>query len=257
MEPYIISASRREDLPAFRADWFMEKIKKGHVNMFNFFSNSNYEVSFKKVKLAVFWSKYPRPIMKYLDELPFDYYFQYTLNDYCEYEPNVPLLEERIKTFQELSDKIGKERVIWRFDPIIVDNNVSMSDVLRRIQNIGDQIHSYTEKLVFSFIDPYKKLGFEFTEIPDDKKIILAKGILLLNKKWGLKLATCAEAINLDGIEHNKCVDPELIQKLCGKQRWLTGSKDKTQRTECGCMNSSDIGTFKVCGFKCRYCYAS
>lgn len=256
MEPYIISVSRREDIPAHRSEWFSKRVKEGGVRLVNNFSGMVYDVLFKKTKLAVFWTKNPRPMMKYLDDLPFKYYFQYTLNDYPEYEPNVPPLIERIKTFQELSEKIGKEKVIWRFDPIIVDDNISVVDVLRRIQGIGDQIHPYTEKLVFSFIDPYKKLGYEFKEIPDDKKILIAKGILKLNEKWGLKLATCAEVINLDGIEHNKCIDPELIERICGKQRWLTGSKDKSQRLECGCIKSNDIGTFKTCQFKCRYCYA-
>jgi len=255
MNPYIISVSRREDIPAFRSKWFLEKIEKGFVNMTNFYSD--YKVSFDKTKLAVFWSKNPKPLIEHLDKLPFKYYFQFTLNDYCEYELNVPPLIERIETFKELSNKIGKEKVIWRFDPIIVNDELSRADVLRRIKNIGDQLFLYTEKLVFSYIDPYKKLDNKFQEISDDDKIAIAKVLIEFNKVWKLKLSTCAEVINLDGIEHNKCIDPELIQRICGKQRWITNTKDKKQRPACGCMASGDIGSFKMCGHRCTYCYAN
>ena len=254
MDPYIISASRREDIPAFRGDWFMEKVKKGEVNMTSPWSN--YTISFEKTKLAVFWSKNPRPFMKHLDDLPFKYYFQFTLNDYPEYELNVPTLDERIETFKELSKKIGKKRVIWRFDPIIIDNLITEEDLLNRIKKIGDELNSYTEKLVFSYIDPYKKLGVEFKEIPDDIKIRVAEKLIEFNKEWQLDLATCAEVIDLDGIQHNKCIDPELVERICGKQRWITDTKDKNQRPACGCMQSGDVGTFKMCGHRCKYCYA-
>jgi len=254
MNPYVISVSRREDIPAFRSEWFMEKIEKGFVTLTSPWST--YDVSFDKVKLAVFWSKNPQPMIKYLDKLPFKYYFQFTLNGYPEYELKVPPIKERIETFKELSNKIGKEKVIWRFDPIIISDKVSEDILLKRIEKIGNEIHNYTEKLVFSYIDPYKKLGNQFKEIPDDVKVRVAKQIVEFNKNWKLKLATCAEVIKLDEVEHNKCVDPELIERICGKQRWLTDTKDKNQRTECGCSQSTDVGSFKICKHRCLYCYA-
>jgi len=256
MNPYIISVSRREDIPSFRFTWFLEKLKDGKVTLLNNFSGLPYDIHFDKVKLAVFWTKNPKPMMDRLNEIPFKYYFQFTLNDYPEYELKVPPLEERIETFIELSKKIGKKKIIWRYDPIIIDNRISEDDLLSRIKKIGDQLHPYTEKLVFSFVDPYKKLGVEFKEISDDIKIRVAKQLIDFNKKWELELSTCAEIIKLDGIKHNKCIDPDLIREICGKQRWLTETKDKSQRTACGCIQSSDIGTFKVCKHKCLYCYA-
>ena len=188
MHPYVISASRREDLPSFRPEFLMTGIKNGYIDMINPWSS--YKIYFNKVKLAVFWTKNPQPLIKYLDELPFKYYFQYSLNGYPEYELKVPPTIERIQTFKELSDKIGKERVIWRFDPIIITDKVTEDVVLKRIEKIGNELYNYTEKLVFSYIDPYKKLGNEFKEIPDDAKIRVAKQLLEFNKKWNLKLAT-------------------------------------------------------------------
>lgn len=253
MSPYIISASRREDIPAY-PESFLEALKVGKINMKSFYQD--YEISFKRLEFIVFWTKNPQPIMKYLDDIPYKYYFQFTLNDYLEYELNIPSLEERIKTFQNLSNKIGKEKVIWRFDPIIINFDLSVDDIMNRIENIGNLIHSYTEKLVFSYVDPYKKLGNKFMEVKDESKIKIAERIIELNKNWNLELSTCAESIKLNGIKKNKCIDPELIEKICGEQKWISSTKDKNQRLECGCVQSSDVGTFKTCKHSCQYCYA-
>lgn len=254
MTPYIISASRREDIPAFKTSWFLKCIKDGKVDMSNIYQD--YEISFEKAKLIVFWTKNPKPLIPHLKDIPFKYYFQFTLNDYPEYELNVPSLEERIKTFIELSKKIGKKKVIWRFDPIIINDQISFYEIISRIKNIGDQIYPYTEKLVFSFVDPYKKLDNQFIEIDYNNQVKIANELINLNKTWNLDLATCAEGIDIDGISHNKCIDPELITRICGKQRWITETKDITQRSLCGCIKSGDIGSFKSCKHKCEYCYA-
>lgn len=255
MHPYIISASRREDIPAFRIEFLLETIKKGYIDISGFYQD--YTIHFDKTKLIVFWTKNPRPLMKHLDEIPFKYYFQFTLNNYPEYELNVPPLEERIETFIELSKKIGKKCVIWRFDPIIVNDKISENEILSRIENIGNQLYPYTEKLVFSFIDPYKKLKDQFFSLSEKQMMNIGQNLIEMNKKWNLELSTCSEAKDLDGITHNKCIDPVLIERICGKQRWLNDKKDKSQRPDCGCMTSGDIGSFRMCRHQCRYCYAS
>ena len=254
MTPYIISASRREDIPSFKVSWFLERLKEGKVVMSSSFTD--YEISFEKTKLIVFWTKNPQPLMEHLNKIPYKYYFQFTLNDYPEYELNIPSLEKRIKTFKELSDRIGKHRIIWRYDPIIINQKLRSDEILSRIENIGNQLYPYTEKLVFSFIDPYKKLKEQFNEIDNDTQVKIAKKLIELNKNWNLKLSTCAEGLNLEGIEHNKCIDPELVARICGKQKWITNTKDKTQRELCGCISSGDIGSFKSCSHNCVYCYA-
>ena len=252
--PYIISASRREDIPGHsnRIKWFLERLQEGKFSLQGFYQN--YDVTLEKLKLIVFWTKNPQPLLEHLDEIPYEYYFQFSLNHYPEYELNVPSLDKRIQTFKDLSNKIGKEKVIWRFDPIIVNQYVTTEILLKRIEYIGNQLYPYTEKLVFSFIDPYKKLGNLFTEIDIDTKLKIAEELIKFNQNWNLKLATCAEGIELEGIEHNKCIDPELVKRICGEQKWISETKDKNQRLDCGCMTSSDIGSFKQCKHKCSYC---
>ncbi len=163
--PFIISASRSTDIPAFFSKWFFNRLKKGYVTWKNPFNQKIQYVSFDETKVIIFWSKNPKTIIPYLHELnkrDIKYYFQFTLNDYEKenLEPNVPKLESRINTFKELSNLIGKEKVIWRFDPLILSDFISVDNLLAKIENIGNQIFSYTEKLVFSFADigVYKKV---------------------------------------------------------------------------------------------------
>ena len=121
--PVIISASRPTDIPAFYTKWFFNRLAKGYCAWYNPFNQQKMYVSFSKCKVIVFWTKNPKPIIPYLhilDEMGIHYYFQVTLNDYTKegFEPNVPSVEKRIETFKNLSDTIGKEKVIWRFDPL-------------------------------------------------------------------------------------------------------------------------------------------
>jgi hypothetical protein len=180
--PQIVSASRSTDIPAFYGDWFMARLNAGYVKWMSPFGGGPVYVSFAKVRLIVFWSKNPAPFLRHLEPLNqrgISYYFLYTLNDYDTegLEPCVPPCEERIRTFIQLSETIGKGRVVWRFDPLILSDEISVQELLKKIQRIGDRIAPFTKRLVFSFvaIEKYAKVkrnlqrqGFssvrEFTE---------------------------------------------------------------------------------------------
>ena len=228
--PVIVSASRSTDIPTFYADWFVERWKAGYVKWKNPFNGTPLYVSFKETRAVVFWTKNPKPIFKHLDFLDKhvkNYYFQFSLNDYDRegYEGKVPRVESRINTFKELSNRIGKDRVVWRFDPLMLTKGIDVKELLSRLENIGDQLRTYTSKLVFSFADIsiYKKVesnlrkeNIEYIEFAPDTMIEFAQGLNKLNEKWNLELATCAEKFDLNkyGIMHNKCVDDDLMIKL-------------------------------------------
>ena len=163
--PEIISASRSTDIPAFYAKWFFNRLAKGYCAWYNPFNQQKMYISFSKCKVIVFWTKNPKPIIPYLhilDEMGIHYYFQVTLNDYTKegFEPNVPLVGERIDTFKLLSDMVGKEKVIWRFDPLIISPTIGPRELLTRIWHVGNKLKGYTDKLVFSFVDvkAYRKV---------------------------------------------------------------------------------------------------
>ncbi|WAI02529.1 DUF1848 domain-containing protein [Methanogenium organophilum] len=275
--PVIISASRSTDIPACYADWFAERLKRGYLVWMNPFNRRPSYISFDKCRAIVFWTKNAEPMMGYLDDIDargIHYYFQYTVNDYEAegLEPNIPPLDARIENFVNISEKIGKERVIWRFDPIILSDEVTMDDILSRIEAIGSRLHSHTTKLVFSFIDiaAYRKVqtNLEFTgcrELTVAEMKEFGEKISRMNKKWGLDLATCGEPIDLDayGIRRNSCIDGDLLGRLFPDDIPLTeflqnnNKKDKGQRKVCNCIGSKDIGQYNTCMNLCRYCYAN
>ena len=294
--PIIISASRSTDIPAFYSDWLLQRIKEGYVKWKNPFNGVPLYVTFKNSRLIVFWSKNPKPIIKHLDsikEIIPNFYFQYTLNDYDDekLESNVPDLKSRIETFIELSEKIGKDKVIWRFDPLILTNKIGVEELLRKTENIGNQLKNHSDKMVFSFADIklYKKVQsnllknhVNFQEFNERTMIEYASGLQELNRSWNFEIGTCGERIPLEkyGILHNKCVDDDLMIKLFPHDKLLMdflgvkikpptifnsefviektkNNKDKGQREFCGCINSKDIGEYNTCPHLCEYCYAN
>jgi hypothetical protein len=228
--PIIVSASRSTDIPAFYADWFFHRLKVGYSAWTNPFNGVKSYVSYMDTRFIVFWSKNPRPLLQHLDYLKernIGCYIQYTLNDYEKegLERGVPKLSERIDTFKLLVDKLGVGSVIWRFDPLMLTDTIDIDTLLGKIDNIGNQLKGYTEKLVFSYADIaiYRKVklnleknGINSIDWTEDEMRELAGGLTELNQSWGYTLATCGEKIDLKpyGIEHNHCVDDALIIRL-------------------------------------------
>ena len=235
MHPVIVSASRATDIPAFYADWFFYRLRKGYSAWINPFNNKKGYVSYQDTRFIVFWSKNPMPLLEHLDELDkrgIGCYIQYTLNDYEDdgLEKNVRPLTERIDTFKRLVERLGKERVIWRFDPLVLTDKISANALLDKIERIGDQLKGYTEKLVFSFADiaSYRKVKYNlkasninYREWNEPDMVDFAIRLVELNKKWGFTLATCGEKIDLPGVVHNCCIDHDLIIRLAHKDKAL------------------------------------
>ena len=231
--PIIVSASRSTDIPAFYADWFFHRLKVGYSAWTNPFNGVKSYVSYAKTRFIVFWSKNPKPLLQYIDilqERDIGCYIQYTLNDYEKegLERGVPSVDERIETFKQLVDRLGKGSVIWRFDPMILTDKISIDDLLRKVEYIGDRLLGYTEKLVFSFADitEYRKVksnleknGINYQVWAEEEMLIFAQKLSELNKKWNYELATCGEKIDIEqfGIKHNHCVDDDLMIKLAYK----------------------------------------
>ncbi|MDE6197336.1 MAG: DUF1848 domain-containing protein [Muribaculaceae bacterium] len=277
--PLIVSASRATDIPAFYADWFFRRLDKGYVRWRNPFSGQESYVSLGNTRFIVFWSKNPAPLIPYLPKLKargIGCYIHFTLNDYEAegLEPNVPPLAQRIDTFRRLVDALGVGGVVWRFDPLILTDKISVDTLLERIAHIADSLSDWTEKLVFSFadIESYKKVsrnlrlcGINYREWVEESMRMFASRLAAMNlDNWRLRLATCAERIDLSeyGIEHNRCVDPELISRLAPHdatlQNFLYNAKtDSGQRKACGCILSKDIGAYSTCPHSCLYCYAN
>jgi len=286
--PVIISASRSTDIPAFYAKWFFNRLAKGYCTWYNPFNiNQKMYISFEKCRVVVFWTKNPAPIIPYLPELDkrgIHYYFQVTLNDYVKegFEPNVPSVEERVETFKTLSNLIGKEKVIWRFDPLIITPSIGPRELLTRIWNVGNKLKGYTDKLVFSFVDvkAYRKVqnnlvketmfftkeDVENAEANYSQRIEIVEGLKKIQEAWhkegwDIEMATCAEDIDLEayGIEHNRCIDGELMKRIFADDKELIYYLHTLKWPEKDMFgeippipqklkNAKDAGQRKICG---------
>lgn len=269
----IISASRRTDIPAFYAEEFMQAIRAGYFDYSNpYFPSQKKRIPFsaQDIDVIVFWTKNPKPLMKFLPELDqkgYKYYFQFTLNDYPRsIEPCIDPIAERLQTFIDLSKKIGKDKVIWRYDPIIISKITLVEFHVRTIEFIAQQLKNYTNRLVISFVDFYKKAlkSLNSIEAIDVTSVLYAqelRQIAEIVSKQGrinwMEVVTCSEKVDLSnyGIRHGSCIDGALIQKLFNVSK--SCPKDKNQRKECKCVQSLDIGQYNTCKYNCSYCYAS
>lgn len=264
----ILSVSRRTDIPNYYSDWFFKQISRGYLYVRNPMNNhqvSKIDINTNDIDCMVFWTKNPKNMIPRLDELKeYPYYFQFTLTPYGkDIEPGLPAKrEELIDTFITLSDKIGKERVIWRYDPILINNNYTLEYHIATFYEMAEALSGYTEKVVISFIDSYAKIKKNMKELKTkDMETIdiktIAREFGKIAFEHNLDIETCAELIDLDefGIGHGRCIDDNLINRITGTK--LNIGNDKNQRKECGCVQSIDVGAYNTCKNGCKYCYAN
>lgn len=261
----ILSASRRTDIPAFYPEWFMNRIKEGYVlvrNPMNYNQISKIVLSPDIIDSIVFWTKDPKNMMPYLpklDEMGYQYYFQFTLTPYQnDIERNLRDKTEIEDTFLKLSDQIGKERMVWRYDPIILNHQLTIHYHIEQFQRLCNKLHNYVDSVIISFVDLYSKVRTDLIRTVQMEEIEeLCTVIVSIAKDHGLIVKACSEKIDLSsyGIEKASCIDKNLIENLCGSR--LEIHKDNNQRKDCGCIESIDIGAYNTCLNGCIYCYAN
>ena len=262
-----ISASRRTDIPTFYSEWFFNRLRDGFVLARNPVSKhqiSRIVLSPDVVDGIVFWTKNPAPMLEKLDLLQnYMYYFQFTLNAYGrDVETGIPSKDKVIvPAFQRLSDIIGPDRVIWRYDPIFLNETYTVEYHVRYFEALAKRLAPYTRKCTISFLDVYpsnaKRLSaLSIQKLTPEVEKTLAKRLAEIAQSYSLRMDTCAEEIDLQqyGIQHARCIDDRLFETLLKCP--LNVRMDKNQRLACGCVESIDIGVYHTCRNGCRYCYA-
>ncbi len=264
----IISATRRTDIPSYYGEWFVNRLKEGYVLIQNPYNADRYSKAIltrDAVDIIVFWTKNPEPFLKYLpmiEKMGYSYYFQFTLTPYGkETEKGLPSKESLIETFIILGERIGKNRIVWRYDPIIISDIYTIDYHAERFSYMAKRLSNYTERCVISFVDSYKNVTSRMGQDPAYKMtkkniFALAEIFSKIAKEYNIEIFTCAEKLDLEqfGIKHGACIDKDLIQQILGQN--INVKKDKNQRKECQCVDSIDIGTYNCCANGCSYCYA-
>lgn len=193
----------------------------------------------------------------------YNYYFQFTLNPYNkELEVDVPRKNSIIDTFRQLSDKIGSERVVWRYDPILIANGINTDYHIRYFEAIARKLSTFTEKCMISFIDHYDKTNRNLKDtgsrsLSETEIFTIAKQFGEIGKSCNINIQTCVENVDLSkfGISQGSCIDKTLIESITGYP--IKSKKDKNQRQGCNCIESIDIGEYNTCLHNCLYCYAT
>lgn len=278
--PIILSASRRTDIPAFFADEFMRHWQNRIFQVPNPFNPLQIELdSTEKIRIINFWTKDGISLLPHLPKLldeGIGILFLYTLNDYEDesWEKCQRPLAERLETFKRIATMIGKEKIRWRFDPIIL-TETNADHLLRKAERIANVLEGYTSECIFSFLDigRYKTVrtrmmrsGREIPVLDDEMKLHFARNLQRICGTYGISLASCSEMTDFSAahIKRSSCIDGNQIAKLFPEDKivqdfitaWKGKLKDKNQREECGCIWSKDIGIYGTCRFDCTYCYA-
>ncbi|NOY59121.1 MAG: DUF1848 domain-containing protein [Calditrichaeota bacterium] len=269
----IISASRRTDIPAFYSTWFINRIRAGFCevkNPFNSRQTSRVSLLPQDVDVIVFWTRNALPLMQYLDELDrlgYSYYFLYTVTPYeHDLDGKNPSLQKRIDGFIKLARKIGRDKVHWRYDPIVIGSKHDLQYHEEQFFQLTEKLHDFTESVIISFVDYYKKtlrnmagLDEDFVQNPEELPGFgsFVRNLVGIAKSANLQIFSCAETRDLQkfGVRPGKCIDDKLIRDVFGKV--VSSRKDPGQRKECHCVVSKDIGAYDSCLYDCRYCYAS
>ena len=270
----IISASRRTDIPAFYAEWMVRRLREGYCTVANPFNrNQVTRISLKPedVDAIVFWTRNPRPLMPYLDELDsrgYRYYFQFTILGYPrEIDAKSPPAATAVETFRELAERLGPKRVIWRYDPIVFTGITPPAFHQENFQRLAESLRGHTRRVVVSIVDMYRKIEKRLKKLEGTPAAIcpcdaedfgpLMRRLAELAGQNGMEIVSCAEEVDLRpfGILPGKCVDDRVIAEALGIE--VPKTKDPTQRKACGCVVSRDIGMYESCLFGCEYCYAT
>ena len=262
----IISASRRTDIPAFFASWFMERIRAGFcdtVNPFNPRQRVRVSLLPGDVEAIVFWSKNPRPLMPWLKELEqsgFNFCFHFTLTGYGPVlERNVPAPAESLKTFKELAEMVGPERITWRYDPVLITAATGVRYHRDQFARLAGELRGSSYRVAVSFFDDYRgalarlaRGGVQAEPAPAGAELAaLAREMVFSARENGFAIYSCAEKLDLTpyGIYPGSCIDPLWLNRLFGLR--LPGRKDQGQRPLCRCAPSKDIGRYGSCRHGC------
>lgn len=269
----IISASYKTDIPAFYGEWFINRLNAGYCKARNAFNNKPFEIDLSKrtVDGFVFWTKNAKPFREGLYEVArrsYPFIMQYTINGYPrELENRVVDYQSAIENFISISREYGPHTCVWRYDPIIFSDLTDEEFHIRRFSDIAARLSGYTDEVVFSFVQMYRKTkgslgkleaasGYHYHDGTESQKIYLMNRFVEIAKIQGIRVNLCSQpellALN-SNVGEAKCVDAARIQNISGN---IVNAKLRGSRSSCGCYESKDIGEYDTCPHGCIYCYA-
>lgn len=261
----IISASYKNDIPAFGSEAFFAALERGYTEMNTKLGVSRVSLRPEDVYCIVFWTKNASEhFLSNISSLQVPWYIQWTISGYHEdIEPNVPAKRTVIENFRRVSRAVGPKRTMWRYDPILISERYTVDYHKRAFAKLCSLLHGYTERCTISFLDEYGKIAPLVKQgvmrAPTTEEIHeLSKFMSAEAARHGMTVQTCSEGkydLTAYGIKEAPCVDAEFIESVLG----VTLSEQvKTPNTfrRCLCAVNTDVGAYHTCRHDCAYCYA-
>lgn len=275
----IVSASRRTDLPALYAPWLARRVRDGYVDVQSPFDARR----IRRVDLRpapegamdalVLWTRNPFPLLDCVrswDAAGIRSLWLVTVTGYPRsLEPAVPSLTSAVEAFRALSAEVGPDRVVWRYDPVIVASAGELTPDwhLRNFERLTVLLKGASKRCVVSLCDEYPKIrrrmaraGFRATRVEEGGGEEISTSLLVSHLREmasasGMEMQSCCEDLGESGISEGACVDAGLLTRIWGGD--FPSSRDRGQRTGCRCAPSVDIGAYDTCTHGCLYCYAT
>ena len=262
----IINTGGRTDTVQYYTEWLLRRFAEGYVLARNpLFPNkvTRYELTTDKVDCVVFCSKNYRPILPRLHEITerFPTYFHYTITAYGkDIEPGVPSIADSMQTLIELSELVGRQRVAWRYDPVLLTKAYTIERHLETFEQMAGVLAPHIDRCIFSFVEMYKKLKTNMPELiplSTEEMDVLAEGLGAIAQKYGIPIQTCGT--NGDFTRYGICASGCMTLDILGKANEIAfkNLKHKGMRQGCHCIESRDIGAYDTCLNGCKYCYAN
>lgn len=261
----ILNTGSRTDIPAYYSDWFYNRVQEGYVlsrNPYYPTQITKYLLNPEVIDVLVFCTKNPFPMLERITLLSaFSMFWFVTITPYGkEIEPYVPSKELVISHFQKLSERIGKERVSWRYDPVFVTDRYSVNYHIEQFHQMAAALSGYTDQCVVSFIDLYEKTKRNFEgarSVTNAEQEKLISAFAQIAKENGLQIHLCCENAKhvRENVDADGCMSKAVLEKALGFK--LNAPKGKAARKECSCLLGADIGAYNTCGHGCLYCYAN
>jgi hypothetical protein len=260
----IINTGSRTDIPAFFHRWLLNRVEEGFVCTRNPYNDDiyRYPLDPKIIDCLCFCTKNPKPLLDNIDELSdFSQFWFVTINPYGrDIERNVPDYRKVMKSFKELSDALGVEKVSWRYDPIFITQKYDLDFHFDAFEEMACELAGYTKDCTISFIDLYAKVLRNFPEVREvtvDERLAIGERFSKIAKKYDIQMKTCVEGTLLDrfGFDSSGCMTKQVIERAIGSN--LAIPKGKYRIRECDCIFGRDIGAYNTCLHGCRYCYAN
>ena len=261
----IISVSRRTDIPAFHAEWFMNRIDEGYALVRNpSVKNLVYRVPLdvRSCDLIAFITKNPKPMIGNLERLQDDGYrmhFQVTINPYGKkLEQNVPDPDEVSGSFRKVSEIIGKDRMMWRYDPIIFSDMYDIDFHIGKFESLCSSLEGYTERCCFNFLDYYSMNAdnlreFSFVRYDSESIREFVSCLVKIAERYNISLIHCSNEFENIGVINDGCLGKNTMSRLNIPYELPSSPV----RKGCKCVKTVDIGEYDTCNHNCRYCYAN